>query len=640
MIGVVIQTIQLLGRRIILKIGLLSGALMFSGLFQIIPILFLLPIIRIIARPNKQFDGLPKRMRRLMPEDWANSLDQLITTTDTKTLIVYVVSSALILFIIQAVITNRIKKYLTYFLNQQSYTLANKLFNNYLETDTFSYANPINQIQSGCNALTTILDNTINALFSVAMFLMIASILIFIYPLPGFTTVAVIVISICLLTFVISPKMERIIATAQQSIFRSRHSLSDSMTAIKEIKLMGRERFFFNAYLQGQEENQNLQKTKERFQTLSNAITMISRYAGLVAGIGLALYTLPKEEFAGFVMIFMMLSMKTYAYAQALVAKSSQVQNALLVLNLHYKTMLRYDEKSTDSDSDDSAIVLKESIEFKNMSFRHQDTKDEEIENYEVMVAAQEEEEEEKTTLPLILENINFKIKRGQFIGLVGRNGSGKSTILDLFSGLHIPTQGHILIDGKKLTVSGRKNWRKQINYVIQKPHIISQSILYNVTLGLSEEEIDQQLLQKVMEISVLDQVIKQLPKGLKTEVGMRGTKISGGQAQRIALARSLYQDRPVLLLDEATRAIDAATEAEIMENISTMRGKKTIIIVTHRVQSLRQCDNIFVIDDKKIAAEGDYETLCETNELFKLFALGKVSERKIEKQKKIPSVA
>ena len=119
----------------------------------------------------------------------------------------------------------------------------------------------------------------------------------------------------------------------------------------------------------------------------------------------------------------------------------------------------------------------------------------------------------------------------------------------------------------------------------------------------------------------------------------MRGTKISGGQAQRIVLARAIYQDRPVLFLDEATRAIDAATEADIMDRISVMRGKKTLIIVTHRVQSLKQCDKIYVLGDKKIVAEGDYETLCETSELFRLFALG---ERRTKKERKegIPSVA
>ena len=637
MIQVIIQTIQLLGRRVALKIGYLSGSLMFSGLFQIIPLMFIMPLIRVVSRPSRQSEGLPRRMKALFPQDMANYLDNLIITTETTTLIVFVASSALILFGIQAFMTRYIKRYTTRFLNKQSDVLANKLFSNYLEADIFSYVNPMSRIGSGCGALAKMLDNAITASFNLGMFLLVAFILIYIYPLPGLASILIITLSISLLAFFVQPKMNLLINRANLAIHRGSRALQDSMGAIKEIKLMGRERFFFNRYLQNQLQKQDQEEMKERFQTISSAVQMIMRYLGLAAGISLAIYLLPKEELGGFVMIFMLLAMKATAHARAIIDSSSAAYDALLVLRLHYKTLLKYDKKQ--SNSEDVPVVCREDIEFKNIYFRHDNTKDdEEEENYEITALLQEEEEE-REELPYVLENINFKIKQGQFIGLVGRNGSGKSTILDLFAGLLIPTQGDILIDGKKLGGGDRKNWRRQINYVVQKPHIISETILYNVTLGLEKEEIDQQLLENALELSMLDQVVEQLPRGLETPVGMRGTKISGGQAQRIVLARAIYQDRPVLFLDEATRAIDAATEADIMDRISVMRGKKTLIIVTHRVQSLKQCDKIYVLGDKKIVAEGDYETLCETSELFRLFALG---ERRTKKERKegIPSVA
>ena len=635
---VVIQTIQLLGRRVLIKISCLSGALMFSGLFQILPLMFILPMIRVIARPNKQGEGLPRRMKALLPEDLANTLDNLIATTETKILIISVVGLAVALFGIQALMTKYIKKYTTNFLNQQSNLLAHKLFNNYLEADVFSYANPMNKINSGCKALSNILNQTIMSFFNLSMFFLVAFILAFIYPLPGLVSILIIVTAISVLFFVIQPKMTLMIREAQRTAGKRKKLLSDSMNAIKEIKLMGRERFFFNSYISEQIEEQNYQELVEKLQAITLVVTMVMRYLGIVSGILLAIYTLPKEELAGFAMIFILLSSKVTMHAQQIVQQTTSIYQSLAVLQLHYKTLLKYSKASTNFDGD--LIECKEGIEFKDLYFRHQNVEDEEEEDYENAALLQEEEKEEEEELPFVLENLSFKVKQGQFVGLVGRNGSGKSTILDLFSGLIIPTQGSILIDGKELGVSDRKNWRQRINYVIQKPHIISESILYNVTLGLSEEEVDQQLLEKALKLSMLDQVIEQLPKGLGTEVGGGGgTKISGGQAQRIVLARAIYQDRPVLLLDEATRAIDAATEAEIMEQIASMRGKKTLIIVTHRVQSLKQCDKIFVLEDKKIVAEGDYETLCETSELFRLFALG---ERKQTKghQRKIPSVA
>ena len=174
MIQVIIQTIQLLGRRVILKINYLAGALIISGLFQIIPLLLIMPLIRVVARPHKQSEGLPKRMKRLLPEDFANYLDNLIANTETTMLITFVVLAALLLFGIQALMTRYIKKYTTNFLNKQSNVLANKLFNNYLEADIFSYANPMNKIQSGCGALAKMLNSAIICVLSISMFFLLA----------------------------------------------------------------------------------------------------------------------------------------------------------------------------------------------------------------------------------------------------------------------------------------------------------------------------------------------------------------------------------------------------------------------------------------------------------------------------------
>ncbi|MBC6414554.1 MAG: ATP-binding cassette domain-containing protein [Chromatiales bacterium] len=638
MIYAVIQTIQLLGRRVLIKISWLAGGLIFSGLFQILPLILILPMIRIIARPSKQVQGVPRAMRRLLPEDTVNTLDQLIVSTDTKTLIISVVAIAVSLFGIQALITGYTKRYLANFLIQQQYILANKLFNNYVQKDVFSYSNPLKAIDLGCSALAKILGGTIESLFNIVMFSMLAFILIFIYPLPGSATVSVTILATLSMAFIIQPRMNRVLLELRLSVGQAGRALAENMKAIKEIKLMGRERHFLNNYLEGQVNKQAQEKLKERYNTIMNVISIIIKYAGLAAGMVLAIYTLPKEALSGFAMIFIMLSMRMVAYANATIVKTKTVYESSAELGLYYNTMLKYDTEQTTASR--SEIVLNESIKFEDIYFRHTDDKfDEDEEDYEAIALLQKEEKKEEEKLPFILEGLDFQIKKGQFVGLIGRNGSGKSTILDLLSGLFVPTEGRILIDGKQLQVSDRKHWRKQISYVIQNPYMVSNTIFYNVTLGLPEEEVDKQLLERALELSMLDQIVKQLPKGMDTQVGVTGTKISGGQAQRIALARAFYQNRPLLLLDEATRAIDSATEVEIMNKISSMRGDKTLIAVTHRVQSLRQCDIIFVVDNKKITAAGDYETLCKNNQLFRLFALGMESKKK-KREVKIPSVA
>jgi len=640
MISVVIQTVQLLGRRVLLKISAMSAALLFTGVLQVIPILFVLPLIRIITRPERQAEGLPRRMRRLFPEDTAAYLDNLIITTDTQTLITYTASLAITLLGLQTYATIRSKKSIDAFLVNQSNILANKLFNNYLKSDVFSYSDPITKIRSGCQALSTILQNTIKLLFSVMMFFMIAAIVIFIYPWPGLTSAIMILLSIALLTFVVQPKMNRILNRMSLAIANRGRLIGDSMRAIKEIRLLGREKYFFDRFLEDQIARQSEEETRQKFGTIMAVITMFLRYLGIAAGIVIALYTLPKADFGGFVMIFMMLGMRMSALSTEISQGANDAYKSFLVLGLHYQTMLKYDATQTASEED--KIQFRESIEFSNLYFRHSGQTDDEegltAADYEAMATAEEQAEEIEQ--PDILQNINLTIERGQFIGVVGKNGAGKSTILDLIAGLIAPTQGEVLIDGRVLQPADIRHWRAQVNYVIQKPHLIADSVLHNITLGLRDEEVDQKRLLEVLELSKLDQIIGHLAQGIETPVGSGGTKVSGGQAQRIVLARALYQARPILLLDEATRAIDAATEAEIMGKIATMRGERTIVIVTHRVQSLRQCDTIYLVEDKGIAAAGDYATLYETSELFRLFASGKKAEAQEDKKadKKLPA--
>ncbi len=195
----------------------------------------------------------------------------------------------------------------------------------------------------------------------------------------------------------------------------------------------------------------------------------------------------------------------------------------------------------------------------------------------------------------IVLNNVNLKIKRNTAIGFIGPSGSGKTTFMNIILGLLYPTSGDILIDGYS-TLEHHDSWMKILGFVPQDIYLTDDSIKSNIAFGIEESDIDQEQIENVIKMARLDDLIKSLPDGLNTKIGDRGTRLSGGQRQRIGIARALYRNPEILVFDEATSALDSKTEMEISQSIDFLMNKKTIIIVAHRVSTLRNCEYIYEI--------------------------------------------
>ena len=202
-----------------------------------------------------------------------------------------------------------------------------------------------------------------------------------------------------------------------------------------------------------------------------------------------------------------------------------------------------------------------------------------------------------------IFEKANLTIPIGASVGIVGTSGAGKSTIIDILLGLLIPQSGSIYADGKD-TKENYRAFLKNIGYIPQMIFMLDDTIRRNIAFGVPEEEIDEKRLWEVLEEAQLDDFVRSLPEGLETGIGERGIRLSGGQRQRIGIARALYHDPEVLVLDEATSALDGDTEAAIMESINRFQGRKTLIIIAHRLQTIEKCDMVFRVEEGGITAE------------------------------------
>lgn len=214
------------------------------------------------------------------------------------------------------------------------------------------------------------------------------------------------------------------------------------------------------------------------------------------------------------------------------------------------------------------------------------------------------------------LNGITLEIPLNQTIGFVGPSGAGKSTMVELVLGLLTPQSGEVYLDNTKLE-HGTRSLQQEMSYVPQSIFVSEGTILENIAFGIPKDQINEDKAKEALRLANLKEFVESLPNGICTHVGERGVKLSGGQRQRLGIARALYNQTKFLIFDEATSSLDGLTEHEIMEEIENLKGNRTIILIAHRLNTVKKCDKIFLFDEGKIIASGNYNDLVHKNERF-----------------------
>lgn len=241
----------------------------------------------------------------------------------------------------------------------------------------------------------------------------------------------------------------------------------------------------------------------------------------------------------------------------------------------------RSNESPDQKDTNSEILSFDKTIEIKNISFGYSEK------------------------APAVLNNLNLTIGKGEKIGIIGVSGSGKTTFLNILLRLFKEQKGEILVDGTALSSRNIKAWYKLVSYVPQNIVLLDGSLLENIAFGVEEKDIDKGLVNKVLEVVQLKQFIETLPEGINTQTGDRGVKLSGGQIQRIGIARALYQKKAVLIFDEATSALDIETEQQLITSLNSFMSKNiTQIIVSHRMQTLKYCSGLYKVENGSLVTE------------------------------------
>jgi len=368
----------------------------------------------------------------------------------------------------------------------------------------------------------------------------------------------------------------------------------ETFAASKEIKIGNHEDVCIKRFSNPAKIYAKQQITAEVISTLPRFMFEAIAFGGLMLVI---LYLMNnKGNFSNSIPIIILYAFAGYRLMPALqfiYRAVSQIRFAEASLNFLYNDLIKL-KKLNSGSKNFNIIKFENDIQLKNIIFKYPNSDN------------------------LVLKKLSLKILAKNAVALVGKTGSGKTTIVDLIMGILNPLNGTLEVDGNIIDSNNCKSWQKIIGYVPQQIYLANDTIEANIAFGIDADKINSLEIERSAKIANLHEfVTNQLPEGYKTFVGERGVRLSGGQRQRIGIARALYHNPKVLIMDEATSALDGLTEKAIMQTINELRNDITIIIIAHRLSTVRECDQIYLVDDGKIIAQGNFLELIQKNDIF-----------------------
>ena len=381
---------------------------------------------------------------------------------------------------------------------------------------------------------------------------------------------------------VLKPRLNRIGAKNQEIQSRIAKWRIQATYGLKDVKVLNREEFFVRNYYETGKVGANVARN---YAVLNNTPRLLIETIFIVSMLGyITIYINGGGDVSE-----MMTTIATFGVAAIRVLPSvnrintyiTEIAYATPSLNFVYENLqqgMKTDAMLAErkANSQKEKLKLDDKIELNHISFHYPDS--------------------DKN----IFTDAHMVVPRGKSVGIMGSSGAGKSTIVDILLGLLHAQEGQITCDGVDI-FKNYESWLAQIGYIPQSIYLIDESIRENIAFGIDADKIDEKRIWEVLEEAQLKEFIEELPEGLDTTIGDRGIRLSGGQRQRIGIARALYHNPEILVFDEATSALDNETEAAVMEAVNSFHGKKTMVIIAHRLNTIEKCDIIYKVENEKI---------------------------------------
>jgi ATP-binding cassette, subfamily B, bacterial PglK len=514
--------------------------------------------------------------------------------------------------VIFILVSNAMKALVTYmnrrFATMRQHSLSIRLFRHYLYQPYtfFLNRNSSELLKNILGEVNTLVTGTLMPLLelitSVAVTMLIVAMLVIADPLLALITFLAIG-TIYGGIYVITKRYLNTLGERRLESNRLRYKkVSESLGGIKDVKVLGREAYYLKDYAPASVEN-------AKVQVISAVIGVIPRYVlEVVAFGGILLIVLYMMETMGnfqnavpVVGLYAFAAYRMMPSLQKIFAEVAKLRTNLPVARLiseHLGDWEAEEKRIKRQLASQKPVPFEREILLQDIRFTYPGSAD-----------------------PVIRDQ-SIRIGKDTTVGFVGPTGCGKTTLVDILLGLLQPERGALKIDGQAVDQGNIRSWQQQIGYVPQHIYLADDTVARNIAFGIPEKLVDMAAVQKAAKIAnIHDFITDEMPEGYDTLVGERGIRLSGGQRQRIGIARAMYPNPAVLVLDEATSALDGLTEAAIMDAIHTLSHKKTIIMIAHRIGTVKECDTIFALEKGVVIDSGSFEELKERNERFRKIA-------------------
>lgn len=592
MFSVVKKILFLLTKKERWKLFWLTLAMVLMAIVEVAGIASIMPFMAVVGNPEV-----------VETNRWINWVYQMGGFTSTDHFLIF-----LGFFVLFLIIVSNVFKATTIWLEYKfifgmTCNLSRRLFLNYL-TQPYSFFLNQNTQVLGKNLLSeviqfvsTVLKPIIEIVAKIIVTFFIFILLFYTDPLLAVLIIAILATAYVCLYSVVQRKLARLGKkrfTANEQRFKI---AGEAFGGIKDLKILGRESVFFNDFsiyarqmAQTMTTHQTIsQVPRFAMETLAfGGILIIVLYFLMIKGnMGQALPILALYAFAGY---------RLLPALQGIFSATATIRFNLAAIDAIRQNFTRMDEiPASPFQSSLVALSFHDEIRLDNITFTYPGA--------------------DKP----VIRNLDLVIKKNTSVGFVGATGSGKTTTVDIILGLLEPTEGCLKIDGDPVAPEMLPRWQRILGYVPQFIFLCDDTVAGNIAFGVSRDEIDMDAVEEAAKIANLHEfVINELPQGYFTKVGERGIRLSGGQRQRIGIARALYHNPKVLIMDEATSSLDGITEEAVIQAIENLAGKITILIIAHRLTTLKDCDVIYIMDKGYIIEQGTYNELSDSSMRFR----------------------
>lgn len=587
------KMLGLFDRREKWQLAWLFGVSVFSGLVQMLGVASILPFLALVANPNAV-----QRDPRL---NW------LYTSLNFTNATAFLVAAGLAVFVMIA-LTNGMMALTTWLIHRFTYekyrTFSIRLLVKYIDEPYTFYLTrntaglTKNILAEVGTVVSGVLVPALKMMAKAVVTLLITGLLIVIDPMLAAVSAGVLGGLYGVVYMVVRRRQLQLgVQRLQASTVRFK-SAQEALVGIKDVKVLGREDEFIRRFSEASRTYASTQASNAAISDLPTFALETVAFGGILL---VVLYALTR----GGEPSTMLPTIGLYAFAayklkpalQTIFSSLAKIRFNTTALDILHADLTAARSRRSVRNEVVEPITMSREIELRGVSYRY------------------------PTSHDWVLRDVSLVIPKNSTVGFVGSTGSGKTTLVDILLGLLEPQEGEVLVDGIPITARNARAWRKNVGYVPQHIFLMDKSVTENIAFGIPEAEIDHAAVQRAAAAANIHDFVSSLPDGYSTSVADRGLRLSGGQRQRIGIARALYHDPDILILDEATSALDSVTEDGVMQSIYGLARRKTIILIAHRLSTLRECDTIFLFEDGRLVDQGTYHELVDRNPRFQEMA-------------------